>query len=259
VVTEELRLAIADGVATVWIDQPAKRNALTQKMWDELTVLMLAAGADPAVRALLVRSATPGVFSSGADIGEYREFAGDVDWGMASQGRVSRALGAIRTLSVPSIAVIDGPCVGGGSGIALACDLRIVSERSTFAITPAKLGLVFPHEDTAALVDLVGTAAAKRILLTGFRFDAQWALVRGFVDEVHPADELDAAVAALLAEIAAAAPTSVRAMKRVVELVQQGVRGATPETDELVESALRGADHREGVTAFLERRAAVFG
>lgn len=257
--TEELRLTIVDGVATVWIDRRAKRNALTQQMWDQLTGLVHAASDNLAVRALLIRSAVPGVFSSGADINEYRDFAGDVDWGMSSQVRVGRALGAIRAVPVPAIAVIDGPCIGGGSGIALACDLRVASERSTFAITPAKLGLVFPHEDTTALVDLVGAATAKRILLTGFRFNAQWALARGFVDEVHPADQLDVAVDALMAEFMAMAPTSVRAMKRVVDLVQQGVRGATPETDELVERALRGADHREGVTAFLERRTAVFG
>lgn len=255
---QELTLRTDAGVATVSIDRPDKRNALTQSMWDELTELMHAAAADPTLRTLVVRSATPGMFSSGADIGEYRSFAGDVEWGLASQARVARALGAIRALPVPTIAVIDGPCVGGGSGIALACDLRLASERATFAITPAKLGLVFPHEDTAALVELVGASTAKRILLTGFRFDAQWALARRFVDELHPVAELDAAVDALLAEFAAVAPTSVRAMKHIIGLVQQGVAAATPETDQLVEAALRGPDHREGVTAFLERRAAVF-
>ena len=255
---DELNLAITGGVATVSIDRPDKRNALTQQMWDELTELVRSAAADPSLRALVVRSAEPGVFSAGADINEYRRFAGDAAWGMASQARVAGALGAIRALPVPAVAVIDGACVGGGSGIALACDLRVASERSVFAITPAKLGLVFPHEDIAALVDLVGAATAKRILFTGFRFDARWARDRGFVDEVHPVEELDAAVDGLLAELTQVAPSSVRAMKRIVGLVQQGVRTMTPETERLVEAALRGADHREGVSAFLERRAAVF-
>lgn len=255
---DELRLDMSASVATITIHRPEKRNALTQVMWDELTRLVRGAAAEPGARLVVVRSDVPGVFSAGADIGEYRSAAGDVEWGIASQARVGRALGALRSLSIPSIALIDGACVGGGSAIALSCDFRVASEDSFFAITPARLGLVFPHEDTAALVDLVGGSAAKRMLLTGSRVTADWALRTGLVDEVHPADSLDAALAAWTAELTATAPGSVQAMKRVVELVQQGVRTATPESRSLVECALRSADHREGVTAFLEQRPAHF-
>ncbi len=255
---DELCLDLSASVATITIHRPEKRNALTQVMWEELARLVRRTAAEPGPRLLVVRSDVPGVFSAGADIGEYRASAGDVEWGMASQARVGRALEALRTLPIPSIALIDGACVGGGSAIALCCDFRVASQNSFFAITPARLGLVFPHEDTAALVDLVGGAAAKRMLLTGSRVPAAWALRAGLVDEVHPADSLEAALAAWTGELTATAPGSVRAMKRIVAMVQQGVRTATPESQSLVAGALRSADHREGVAAFLEQRPAHF-
>jgi enoyl-CoA hydratase/carnithine racemase len=254
----ELRLTVDDSVATIAIDRPDKRNALTQQMWDELATLVIRAGQDPSARVLQVRSAAPGVFSAGADIGEYRRFAGDVEWGLASQRRVGRALAAIRESPLPSIAVIDGACVGGGSGIALACDFRLVSSAAFFAITPARLGMVFPHEEIAHLIDLTGVAAAKRILLTGTRFDAQWALRTGFVDEVHAPADLDSAVQRLVGELTAVAPGSVRSMKRMIALAAAGVREPTEEIHRLTAEALAGPDHQEGVTAFLEGRTPVF-
>lgn len=255
----ELRLTLAGSLATITLDRPAKRNALTQDMWDELAALTGQAARAPSARVLLVRSAVPGVFSAGADIGEYRQHAGDVAWGLASQQRVGQALAAIREAPLPSVAVIDGACVGGGSGIALACDFRLATAAAFFAITPARLGMVFPHEDIAALVDLVGVAAAKRILLTGTRFDAPWALRAGFVNEVHAdAAALDEAARRWAADLTAVAPGSVRSMKRMIALVVAGVREPTPETRQLTADALAGPDHREGVTAFLEGRSAVF-
>lgn len=254
----ELRVEITGPLATVIIDRPAKRNALTQQMWDELAVLARTVAEREDVRAVAFRSADPGVFSAGADIAEYRAHVGDVEWGLASQARVARALGSIRALAVPTFAVITGACVGGGAGIALACDFRLAGESAFFAITPARLGLVFPHEDIAALVDLVGATAAKRILFTGARFDASWALQNGFVDEVHPDSELEATITRWSAELDAVSPDSVRSMKSIISFVQQGVRNETAETRQLIEAALRGDDHREGVSAFLEGRPARF-
>jgi enoyl-CoA hydratase/carnithine racemase len=255
---DELRLDLDGAVATITIRRPDKRNALTQQMWDELAVLATRVADSPAAHVLVVRSDVPGIFSAGADIGEYRRFAGDVAWGMASQARVGRALEGLRVLRIPTIAVIDGGCVGGGSSIALACDFRIASTSAFFAITPARLGLVFPHEDVTALVDLVGAAAAKRILFTGSRFEAEWALRSGFVDELHPSAELAAALDRWVDELTAVAPGSLRAMKEIIGLVRQGVRATTERSRNLVEEALASPDHREGVTAFLERRPARF-
>jgi enoyl-CoA hydratase/carnithine racemase len=256
-VGEGLRVGHDGPVASVVLDRPGRRNALTAVMWEALPALV-AAATTPGIRVVVVRSAVEGVFCAGADVAEYRANAGDVAWGVANQRRVAAALGALRDCPLPTVAAVDGPCVGGGSGIALACDFRLASTRSRFSIPPARLGLVFPVEDTAELVDLVGIAAARRILLTGGTFDADWAGAVGFVDEVHPPEDLDGAVTALCEELSAVSATSVRHMKRILALVSEGQRRASAETDALVVDALAGPDHHEGVRAFLERRAPRF-
>jgi enoyl-CoA hydratase/carnithine racemase len=255
---KELRVVVEGSVASVIIDRPAKRNALTQQMWAELTKIARAVTGDPRIRVVVIRSDVAGVFSAGADIGEYRAHAGDVSWGVRSQARVEEALGALRQIPVPTIAVIDGPCMGGGGGIAIACDFRVATDRAVFAITAARLGLVFPFPEVAALVDLVGATAAKRILLTGGIFDAEWARQARLVDTVCAAAELPVELARWIAELGGAAPGSSRAMKRMISLVVSGQRAATDETREMLLAALSGDEHREGVTAFLEGRPPIF-
>jgi enoyl-CoA hydratase/carnithine racemase len=245
-------------VVSLVIDRAGRRNALTQEMWGALPDLVAPVGSDPTVRLFAVRSATPGVFSAGADVVEYRENAGDVAWGLASQRRVQRALAAIRSIRAASLAVVDGPCIGGAVGIALACDFRIATRRSTFGCPPAKLGMVFPVDDTVHLVRLVGPSAAKRLLFTGATIGADRAAEIRLVDELCDTDALDSVVARWIDELTATAPGSVRSMKRIIEMVQDGLTASTPETDAMVEAALRGSEHREGVSAFLERRSAVF-
>jgi len=255
---QNLALETDGAVAALVVDRANKHNAFTQEMWHELPQILAKIHRLDDVRVLLIRSATPGIFCAGADVNEYREHAGDAKWGIQSQDRVARALASIRAIPVPTVAVIDGPCVGGGAGIALACDFRLSTERSAFAITPAKLGLVFPFEDIAALIALVGAADAKQMLFTGRRFDPHWALRTGFVNELHPSESIDAAAAELAAELASVAPGSVRGMKQMIAAVQAGHRESTPATDRIVAEALVGDDHLEGVTAFLERRPAHF-
>lgn len=243
---------------TLLVDRAPRRNALTQEMWEALPELVASVANDPTVRLFVVRSATPGIFSSGADVVEYRENAGDAAWGLASQRRVQRALAAIRDIPTASMAVIDGPCIGGAVGIALACDFRIATHRSTFGCPPAKLGMVFPVDDTVHLVRLVGPSAAKRLLFTGAAIDADHAAAIRLVDELCTTEELDSVLARWTDELTATAPGSVRSMKKIIELVHEGLTASTPETDAMVEAALRGPEHREGVSAFLERRPAAF-
>lgn len=253
-----LRTEIDGPVATLVLDRPARRNALTQSMWADVPRLLAEVAAQPGVRALLVRSAVEGVFCAGADVSEYRDNAGDVEWGIQSQARVAAALAAIRSLRVPTIASIDGACVGGGAAIVLACDLRLCSIRATFAITPAKLGLVFPAEDIAALVALVGVAEAKHMLFTGRLFDADWAVSAGFVNGRYSPEELAHATDELVRSVASVSPSSVSSMKELIGAVGETGPAASARIDEIVSESLRSADHLEGVTAFLERRAPHF-
>ena len=253
-----IRLERTGQTVALVIDRAERRNALTQDMWEQVPVLLAPLADDPTIQLLVIRSATPGVFSAGADVVEYRDNAGDAVWGRQSQHRVESALQAIRDVSCPTLAVIDGACIGGGGGIALACDCRISSTRAIFGFPPAKLGLVFPIEDTVQLVRLIGPSAAKRMLFTGETFSAEWAQSAGFVDEMCDVEELESVVDRWITALTSTAPGSVRSMKRIIALVQDGLVGGNDETSEMIDAALRGAEHLEGVTAFLERRPANF-
>ena len=113
-------------------------------MWDEIPKKVTQAASSSGVRVLVVRSSSDGVFSAGADIGEYRDHIGDVAWGIDNQERVSRGTRALRESPLPVIAAVDGPAFGAGAGLVVSCDIRLATRRSSFAITPAKLGMVSP-------------------------------------------------------------------------------------------------------------------
>ena len=176
-----LRLERDGHVVSLILNRAERANAFTEEMWEGLPALVEQAGAMAAdgARVLVVRSAAERAFSAGADLEEYRAHADDAEWGLGNHDRVTRALDAVRDSALPTVAVIAGACVGGGAGLAVACDLRVCSDDSVFAITPARLGLVYPYADTLALVQLIGPSAARRMLLTGARFDAAWAVARG--------------------------------------------------------------------------------
>ena len=245
-------------VAYIKIDRPEKRNALTQAMWAAIAPMIDQLNSDLSIRLIVVGSSSPGVFSAGADIGEYRHHVGDLEWGADSQRVVGAALAAVAQAHAPTLAAIDGPCFGGGAGIAVACDFRIATRSATFAITPAKLGMVYEFGALVALVDLVGPAQAKKILFTGETFDATQAERMGFVDSVVGDSDLEAATEAFAAGLVKTSGMSARIMKEAIQRIMSGHREECAETDEFVNRALRSADYHEGVSAFIERRPPVF-
>lgn len=244
--------------AYLTLDRTAKANALTQQMWEAVPGLVAEAEGSGA-RVLVLRSATAKVFSAGADVAEYRANAGSPEWGLANHRRVTAATDALYQCSLATVAAIAGPCAGGAVGLITACDLRVAAEDAVFAVPPAKLGLIYPQPDTARLVDLIGPAAAKRLLLTAGRVDAAWALRTGLVDEVVPGPALAEVVADLVGQIAAGAPVSIAGMKRTIDLALRGHRHEDDTTRALLTEALNHPDHAEGTAAFLERRAPQFG
>ena len=249
ILTDHLRLDIASGIARLLIDRPQKRNAMDQAMWEAVPVLVAKAMADPAVRLLIVASAHPGMFCAGADIGEFATGSADPAWRVRNQAAIRGTQLALARASKPTLAVIDGDAVGGGCGMALACDVRIASARARLGITPAKLGLVYPLHDTRLLVDIVGPSQAKRLLFTAALIDAAEALRIGLVDIV--ARDLDAEVAAFAASVVAVSPAS----QRIVE----GAHDDDATSAAGFDAAFTGSDFQEGVAAFLAKRPPVFG
>lgn len=247
-----LRLEIDGAVAHLLIDRAAKRNAITQDMWEAFSGLIAEAVDDPRVRAIVLRSAEPGAFSAGADIAEFGSGARDPAWRAANQAAIARAQLDLTQAAKPVIAYVDGDCVGGGCGLALACDLRVATSAARFGITPAKLGLVYSLHDTKLLVDAVGAAQAKRILFTAGLIDATEAYRIGLVDL------LDVDPFALAESIAANSAYSVRQSKAMVRRILNGQSADDAETSVLFAEAFTLRDFDEGVSAFLAKRKADF-
>lgn len=247
-----LRLERDGAVARLLIDRPDRRNAMTQAMWERLPHLVDEAMADDAVRVLILASATPGLFCAGADINEFAACSGAEDWRVANQSAIRASQYALAHAEKPVIAAIDGDCVGGGCGLAIACDLRIASPAARLGITPAKLGIVYSLFDTKLLVDLVGPARAKRILFTGALHDAEQALAMGLIDEIA-ADPL-AAAQALARTIAANAQHSLRSSKAIIRRILDGQADDDATTLALFRDAFTLPEFAEGVAAFRGKR-----
>ncbi|HEV2567429.1 enoyl-CoA hydratase/isomerase family protein [Sphingomonas sp.] len=248
-----LALGIEGSIARLRIDRAQKRNAFNQAMWEALPRLVGQAMADPKVRLLVLESATPGIFCAGADISELLDKSPDASWRAANHAAINRAQYELTRASKPTLAFIDGDCVGGGCGLALACDLRVSTPRARFGITPAKLGLVYPLHDTKLLVDLVGPSQAKRLLFTGTLIDADEALRIGLIDRI--ADTPDAEVEA----IAAASPHSQRETKAMIRRILDGQTDGDEATRAAFADAFTLPDFQEGVRAFTEKRRPSFG
>ncbi len=243
-----LRLHADGPIAHLVIDRADKRNAFTQAMWEALPGLVEQAMADDAVRVLVLRAAQAGAFCAGADIVEFGEGAQDAAWRVRNQAAIARAQLTLSRAAKPTIAAIDGDCVGGGCGLAMACDLRVASSAARFGITPAKLGLVYSLHDTKLLVDLVGPAQAKRILFTAQLIDANEAHRIGLIDI------LDGDALALAETIAASSPHTTREAKAMVRRILDGQAEDDDATRALFADAFRLPDFAEGVAAFLDKR-----
>jgi enoyl-CoA hydratase/carnithine racemase len=243
-----LRLETAGAVATLTIDRPAKRNAMSLEMWSAIPGLL--ASADSA-RVLLIQGGDH--FSAGADISEFETLRSGADGATRYNDAVHAAERAIAGFDRPTIAVINGVCVGGGCEIALACDMRIAADDARFGITPAKLGIVYNFTSTKKLVEAVGPAWARQILFTAEIIDAATALRIGLVNELHPAASLADRAKELADTIAGRSQVSLRGAKTIIDKITDGEHEDSA-VRALYDDAVHSADYAEGVRAFLEKR-----
>ncbi len=247
-----IRVEIAAPVATIWIDRPEKRNAMSYEMWQALGEAAVLADADPEVRVVVLRGRGEH-FCAGADITELQvpREPSFIDVNMAAEN----ALAAVRK---PTIALVLGDCIGGGCALAVDCDLRIAATSARFAITPAKLGIVYPPASVERLTRLVGLAAAKLLLFSGDIIDAHRALRIGLVDEVDSPSGAEARVGDLAATLASRSLLTQAASKAMVaEVAARGAVDAATAAHWNEQLASSG-DPEEGIAAFNERRAPHF-
>jgi enoyl-CoA hydratase/carnithine racemase len=242
--------------ATLILNRPEKRNALNVAMWAAIPALVEEAIADPEVKLLFVRGAG-GAFASGADISEMPAVYATSQAALENDAKIQAAMSAIENCAKPVIALIEGPCVGGGLGIALACDLRIGAIGSRYGVTPAKLGLVYGAADTRRLVQAVGLSMAKDILFTGRLLDADEAHGVGLIDHLVDPEGLNSAAADYAAKISSASQFSIRSQKAILALLRTGADEA-PESRVLFGASFEGPDFQEGFAAFMGKRPANF-
>jgi enoyl-CoA hydratase/carnithine racemase len=239
-----MRLDVDGHTATITIDNPDRRNAMTVRMWRELPILLSGAARDENVR-VLVLAGSGATFSAGADLTGVDQ--------LLQSGDTVAAEEALAAFPKPTIARVRGHCVGGGCQLAVACDLRIAADDARFGVPPARLGIVYPVGTTRRLVALVGPSAAKFLLYTADLIDAPRANLIGLADEVVPVDELDTRVKALADTIASRSALTVAAAKEIVDLAAAGV-DAPERAAYWVSEMRRSGEAAEGVAAFVERR-----
>ncbi|MEM8987533.1 MAG: enoyl-CoA hydratase-related protein [Pseudomonadota bacterium] len=249
----DLSLSIAADRAEIVFDRPGKRNAITSDMWRRIPELVAEAEADAAVKVILIRG-EGGAFAAGADISEFETVYATPESAAAYSKLISNAMAAVADCPKPTAAMISGPCVGGGCGLALACDMRFADETSKFAVPPGKLGLAYTLADVKRLIDAVGVSMAKDILYTGRLLDAEEALATGLIDKLFDKPNLKVETAAFLDQVCAASQFSIRTTKKFIRLIRSGQTADNDETQTDFLAAFGNEDFKEGYRAFLEKR-----
>ena len=254
--SQELLQEVKGGVATITINRPAQRNAVTYEMWQQLAAMMAKLKASHEVRVVILRGAGTQAFSAGADIGEFEETRRNSALAIKYHAAVEEALRDVADLPKPTIAMVAGFCVGGGLELAISTDLRIGADNSRFGMPTAKLGIVMPHWEMSRLVRLVGPGPAMDMVLTARLVEADEALRIGLISRLVPLTEIERVTNQVAAEIAAYAPLSHRWHKEIMETVLRmpDLGGLTAEEAKLPFACFDTDDFQEGRRAFLEKR-----
>lgn len=242
----------ADGVLTLTLSHPGKRNALSSGMYEALSTHVANASIDDSIHAVIIRGGGDEGFAAGTDISSFADFDGAAD-GLAYERRVGAVLRAIQVLPMPTIAVVRGAAVGAGLAIAASCDIVIAERSAVFGAPIARtLGNCLPAPVVSRLMSRMGTGVALGMLLTAALVPASRMYGTGFVHEIADEEQLDGVVSAVVRGIGRSAPLSLRSLKATVSRIESVHE--VPSNDDLLESCYGSADFTEGVEAFLQKR-----
>jgi enoyl-CoA hydratase/carnithine racemase len=253
---EEKMLGLKNGpVAEIVFNNPARHNAVSLEMWERMTKLLNEFAADPDVRALVVSGAGGKAFVSGADISKFEKQRSTAE-GVAHYNAIgAKAYETLYNFPKPTIAKIQGYCIGGGMNVAVCCDVRIATDNSKFGIPAAKLGLGYGYPGVRRLSEIVGLSKAMELFYTARQFTAAEAEAMGFLNQLVPVDGLDAAVATLTGQIAENAPLTIATIKAVArEIGRPSAERDLAKLDRMVAACFASEDYIEGRRAFMEKR-----
>jgi enoyl-CoA hydratase/carnithine racemase len=247
-------LVTRDGaIATVTLNNPERLNALNRAMWARLGEVMRELSADDALRCVVVRGAGDKAFAAGADIAEFANERANAKQAKSYGNLIHETMRAVARCRHPTVALIQGACVGGGLEIAAMCDLRVCGQSSRFGIPVNRLGLTMAYGELIGLLALVGRAVALEILLEARVFDADEACRKGLVNRVVPDAKVEEEAYATARRIAEGAPLVNRWHKQFIERLAVTEKLSPEEWDEGF-ACFDSEDYKEGVAAFLAKR-----
>ncbi|WP_246945151.1 enoyl-CoA hydratase-related protein [Bacillus pinisoli] len=241
-------------IATIYFNRPEKRNALTHEMWKAIPGLVKDAEEDATIKVIILRGVDETSFAAGADISEFKTLRSTAAGAKIYNDATHEAERAVATCKKPTIAMVQGYCIGGGCELASACDFRFADTNARFGITPAKLGLVYGLDATKVLVDLVGVSNAKYILFSGNHLDVNKAASFGLVNEIYSPEDIEEKTYEFAETLCTRAQFTVRSMKYIINEIASGTSEDTEETARLRLVSFETEDYQEGVAAFMEKR-----
>jgi enoyl-CoA hydratase/carnithine racemase len=253
-VSQELLYEVNDGVGRITFNRPEARNALTFRMYERLAEILQQTENDTSLKALILTGAGEQAFAAGTDISEFKSFSRAED-ALNYEARMDRVLDALERSRVPTIAAIAGACTGGGAAIAVCCDIRIGASSTRFGMPIGRtLGNCLSMSNYARLVSLLGAGRVKDIIFTARLVSAAEAQAAGLLSEVLPDHSaLQSRANELARTVASQAPLTLRATKEALRRIKEKM--TPPEDHDLILMCYMSRDFREGMDAFLNKRA----
>ncbi|MBX9812800.1 MAG: enoyl-CoA hydratase/isomerase family protein [Burkholderiales bacterium] len=257
--TDKLIARKEGAIGWIIFNNPARHNAVSFEMWQALPVVLDEFARDPEVRVIILRGAGEKAFVAGADISQFKEKRSSEEAVQAYNAAADNANKALHECPKPTIAMIRGYCIGGGTAIAVGCDIRIAAEDARFGVPAGRLGLGYRFMGIKRLADVVGPSFTAEIFFTARQFTAQEALQMNLVNRLVPVAELEQYTLDYANTIAGNAPLTIASIKRaLIEYLKDPDKRDLELCQKMVEDCYKSADYREGQTAFMEKRKPVF-
>jgi enoyl-CoA hydratase len=240
-------------VATILLNRPEVKNAISYEMWGKLAEVLLKVKDDPEIKVIIIKGASEAAFSSGADIKEFVPLRSTPEGARKYNLAIKSAIDLLADINKPTIALVQGHCIGGGFEIALACDIRIADETVRFALTPAKIGLINNLASIKHLVDLIGPSKAKDMIYSGRSLAFEEAKAIGLIDRFFQSEEIVIESYQYAQGIASNAQITVQGSKRIINAIANEGE-LDKELEKIVSQSFVSEDYQEGVKAFIEKR-----
>ena len=252
---EKMLSRVEEGVGYITFNNPEKHNAVSIEMWDALEKILDEFRLSKDIRVIVLNGAGGKSFVSGADISKFDKERSSKEAVLSYNKRTQKVYELLETFPKPTIAMIDGYCIGGGLNLAVCCDIRICSEKSKFAMPAAKLSLGYPFSSIKRLFDVMGPGMAKHFMFTAEKISASEALACGLVQKLVSEENIETYVRDYALTISHNAPLTIKAMKQIgIEILKNSDERDLLLCEQLASACFDSEDYKEGRKAFMEKR-----